>query len=32
MNLCMFLCIDQKYKHYLLIKKLKRMIIDFNNI
>ena len=29
-NLCIFLCIDQKYKNYLMLKKLKRMIIDFN--
>ena len=30
-NLCIFLCIDQKYKNYLMLKKLKRMIIDFGN-
>lgn len=29
-NLCYFLCIDPKYKNYLLLKKLKRVIIDFN--
>jgi hypothetical protein len=28
----MFLCIDAKYKNYLLLKRLKRAIIDFNNI
>lgn len=26
----MFLCIDAKYKSYLMIKKLKRCLIDFN--
>ena len=30
-NLCLFLCIDKKYKSYLMLKKLKRCIIDFNN-
>lgn len=30
-NLCLFLCIDRKYKKYLMIKKLKRCIIDFNS-
>ena len=30
-NLCYFLCIDKKYKSYLMLKKLKRCIIDFNN-
>lgn len=30
-NLCLFLCIDRKYKKYLMLKKLKRCIIDFNN-
>ena len=29
-NLCLFLCIDRKYKEYLMLKKLKRCIIDFN--
>ena len=29
-NLCAFLCIDTKYKNYLMLKKLKRCIIDFN--
>lgn len=29
-NLCSFLCIDQKYKQFLMLKKLKRCIIDFN--
>ena len=29
-NLCLFLCIDKKYKTYLMLKKLKRCIIDFN--
>lgn len=29
-NLCIFLCIDKKYKKYLMLKKLKRCIIDFN--
>jgi len=29
-NLCYFLCIDKKYKEYLMLKKLKRCIIDFN--
>ena len=30
-NLCLFLYIDKKYKSYLMLKKLKRCIIDFNN-
>lgn len=29
-NLCTFLCLDKKYKNYLMLKKLKRCIIDFN--
>lgn len=29
-NLCYFLCIDRKYKKFLMLKKLKRCIIDFN--
>jgi hypothetical protein len=29
-NLCDFLCIDTKYTSYLMLKKLKRCIIDFN--
>ena len=29
-NLCFFLCIDRKYKKFLMLKKLKRCIIDFN--
>ena len=29
-NLAAFLCIDKRYKHYLMLKKLKRCIIDFN--
>ena len=31
-NLCMLLCIDPKYKNYLMLKKLKRCIMDFNKI
>lgn len=30
-NLCLFICIDPKYKNYLQLKKLKRVIIDFNS-
>jgi len=30
-NLCYFLCIDRKYKKFLMLKKLKRCIIDFNS-
>ena len=29
-GLCLFICIDPKYKNYLQLKKLKRVIIDFN--
>ena len=29
-NLGSFLCIDKRYKNYLMLKKLKRCIIDFN--
>jgi hypothetical protein len=29
-NICTFMCIDPKYKNYLMLKKLKRVIIDFN--
>jgi len=29
-NLCFFLCIDKKYKNYLMLKKLRRCIMDFN--
>ena len=31
-NLCLLLCIDPKYKNYLMLKKLKRCIMDFNKI
>ena len=30
-NLSQFLSLDAKYKNYLMLKKLKRCIIDFNN-
>ena len=29
-NLSQFICIDKRYKNYLMLKKLKRIIIDFN--
>lgn len=28
-NLCQFLCIDQRYHQYLLLKKFKRALYDF---
>lgn len=29
-NLCMFLCVDKKYKKILMLKKLKKCILDFS--
>ena len=31
-NLCKFLCIDKKYTKYLMLKKLKKCIMDFEQI